>query len=131
MKTTAILSGNFSTGENAKGNFSGYNSKGERFFIFKQQMEGAGMAETKDVKYPFFALIAEREIETRDDAGELTGIMVKRTQATAVFKTMEECKVASNADAKLEIEIAEDLTTFATSKGFTTEQVNSLLNVSI
>lgn len=131
MKATTILSGNFSTGEGALGNFSGYNSSGQRIFIFKQQMEGVGFKETKDLKYPFFALMAEREIETRDDSGELTGTMVKRVQATAVFKTMDELITAKNSDAIIEIKSASALATEATTAGFDKEQVKALLEVSI
>jgi hypothetical protein len=131
MKATTILSGNFSTGENAQGNFSGYNQAGQRIFIFKQQMENVKMSETKDLKFPFFVLMNEREIETRDDAGELTGILAKRVQATAVFKTMDELITAKNSDAIIEIKSASALVTEATSAGMTKEQVNALLTVSI
>lgn len=131
MKATTILSGNFSTGDGALGNFSGYNSSGKRIFIFKQQMEGAGFKEDKDVKYPFFALMAEREIETRDDSGELTGVMVKRTQATAVFTTMDKLIEAKNSDAIIEIKSAAALATEATTAGLDKEQVKALLEVSL
>ena len=131
MKTTTILSGNFSKGEKSLGNFSGYNASGKRVFIFKEQMEGLGFKETKDLKYPFFALMDEREIETRDESGELTGTMVKRTQATAIFKTMEELITAKNSDAIIEIKCASELATVASTAGLTTDQVNAILEVSI
>ena len=131
MKATTILSGNFSAGDNAQGNFSGYNSQGQRIFIFKQQMEGLGFNEEKDVKYPFFALMTEREIETRDDSGELTGTMVKRVQATAIFKTMDELIDAKNSDAINEIKSASKLSSEASTAGLSKEQINALLDVSI
>lgn len=131
MRTTTILSGNFATGEGQKGNFSAYNSKGERIFIFKQQMEGAGFKETKDLKFPFFALINEREIDTRDDSGELTGVMVKRLQATAVFKTKEELVNASIADAEIEILSATKLATLAKESGLTEKQLDLIMAASI
>lgn len=131
MKATTILSGNFSTGDGALGNFSGYNASGKRIFIFKAQMEALGFKETKDLKLPFFALMDVREIETRDDSGELTGTMVKRTQATAIFKTMEELISAKNSDAIIEIKSASALATEATTAGLSKEQVNAILEVSI
>lgn len=130
-KATTILSGNFSTGDNAQGNFSGYNSKGERIFIFKQQMAGVGFNKEADVKYPFFVLTNEREIETRDESGELTGTMVKRVQATAVFTDRAKLIEAKNSDALLEIESSTALVTAATTAGLSKEQVTALLEVSI
>ena len=131
MKATTILSGNFSTGDNAQGNFSAYNSKGQRIFIFKTQMEGLGFTDDKTVKYPFFALMDERDIQTRDDSGEITDTMVKRLQATAVFKTMDELIAAKNSDAIIEIKSASSLSAIATTAGLSKEQVNALLEVSI
>lgn len=131
MKATTILSGNFSTGDGAVGNFSGYNSSGKRIFIFKAQMEGLGMETTAKLKFPFFALMDTREIETRDDSGELSGVMVERVQATALFKTMDELITAKNSDAIIEIKSASALATEATSSGLNAEQINAILEVSI
>ena len=94
-------------------------------------MEGLGFNEEKDVKYPFFALMTEREIETRDDSGELTGTMVKRVQATAIFKTMDELIDAKNSDAIIEIKSASKLSSEASTAGLSKEQINALLDVSI
>ena len=73
MKSTLITSGKFANGEGQRGNFTGYNAKGNRIFIHKAQMENLGWTKDSDVK-PFYALIEERDIQTRDVNGELTDV---------------------------------------------------------
>src|SRR6185369_10368286 len=102
-KSTQILSGNFSAGEGKKGNFTGYNAKGEKIFVHKAQMETLGFKENKDVK-PFYAVIGEREIATRDEDGQPTGKITKRVQALSVFPTSEALIKAVNSDAVLEMQ---------------------------
>lgn len=131
MRKTQILSGKFTTGEGQKGNYTAYNSKGERIFIHKNQMESLGWKADADVALPFFALIDERDIQTRDENGQLTDVLVKRLQALSIFKTDSALIAACNADAKLEIAAADDLKTMASSAGLTESQVNSLLAVAI
>lgn len=130
MKSTKILSGKFANGDGQKGNFTGYNSAGKRIFIHKAQMESIGMKDDKDFK-PFFALVDEREIQTRDVNGDLTDVLVKRLQALSVFKTQEELIDAVNADAKIEIAAALDLKATASTAGLTDAQLNSLLAAAI
>ena len=130
MKSTKILSGKFANGEGQKGNFTGYNAAGQRIFIHKAQMEALGWSKDADVK-PFYALVDEKDIQTRDANGELTDVLVKRLQALSVFKTQEELVDAVNSDAKIEIAAALDLKATATSAGLTDSQVNSLLSVAI
>ncbi len=130
MKQTQILSGKFSTGANAKGNFTGYNSAGEKIFIFKEQMATLGI--TTDVQanaQPFFALVATKEIPTRDENGELTTTMVNRLQATSVFKTRAEIIAAVNADALLALEAAGQLKAAATTAGLTESSLNAILDL--
>lgn len=130
MKTTKIVSGKFANGEGQKGNFTGYNAGGQRIFIHKAQMEALGWSKDADVK-PFYALVDEKDIQTRDANGELTDVLVKRLQALSVFKTQEELIDAVNSDAKIEIAVALDLKATATSAGLTDSQVNNLLAVAI
>ncbi len=130
MKSTKILSGKFANGEGQKGNFTGYNAKGQRIFIHKAQMEALGWAKDADVQ-PFYALVDEKDIQTRDANGELTDVLVKRLQALSVFKTQEELVDALNADAKIEVAAALDLKATASSAGLTDTQLNSLLAVAI
>jgi len=126
MKSTKIVTGKFANGDNQKGNFTGYNASGKRIFIHKAQMESLGYKTDADVK-PFFALVDEREIQTRDANGELTDVLVKRLQAMSCFKTEAELVDAVNADAKIDIAIALDLKATAGSAGLTESQLNSLL----
>lgn len=125
-----ILSGNFSKGEKSKGNFSGYDSEGNRIFIFKAQMESLSMTKDADFK-PFYALVANRPIQTRDAEGELTDVLVDRLQATAVFKTEAELFNAKNSSERLRIGAMVDLQKTASSAGLTDSQVKALLEVAI
>lgn len=123
-----ILSGNFSKTD--KANFSGYDAEGTRIFISKAQMTGVGIEKDADVK-PFYALIAEREIATRDDKGEITDTMVKRLQATSVFLTEAELFNAKNSAARLAMGAAVDLQKSATAAGLSQTQLDAVLNASI
>ena len=130
MKSTKILSGKFANGEGQKGNFTGYNSKGERIFIHKTQMESIGMKADADFK-PFFALTDEKEIQTRDLNGDLTEVLVARLQALSVFKTIAELLEAENSDFELNVASTNYRKSIATSAGLSDSQVASILEVSI
>lgn len=130
MNNTKILSGKFATGDGQLGNFTGYNAKGQRIFVHKAQMDSIGMTDDKSFK-PFFAIIGEREIATRDANGDLTDVMVVRTQALSVFKTQEDLIDATNADAKLTIAAASDLKSAASSSGLSDAAIDALLTASI
>jgi hypothetical protein len=125
-----ILSGNFSKAEGSKGNFSGYDSEGVRIFIHKAQMEGLGITKDADVK-PFYALVAERDIQTRDIDGNLTDVLTKRLQATAVFKTEGELYNAKNSSARLQLGAMLDLQKTASAQGLSESQVNALLSTAV
>ncbi len=126
-RKTAIVSGNFSSGEKSKGNFSGYNSDGERVFINKQQMANIGWTKNEDVVFPFYAIVDTKEIQTRDADGKLTETKAERLQALSIYKTSQELVNASNADSKLEIASKIDLMQTATASGLPQDVVNSLL----
>lgn len=130
MKSTKILSGKFANGEGQQGNFTGYNSKGERIFIHKNQMESIKMSKDEDFK-PFFALIDEKEIQTRDANGEITDVMVKRMQALSIFLTMEELMSAENSDFEISIASAKHKASLASTSGLSETQIDALLAVSI
>ena len=104
-----INSGNFS--EN--GNFSAYNTKGERIHIHKRQMEALGYKPGDTVQYPFFTIVNNKTYGARLDAsgnpipyadGKLT---MTRATATAVFKTKEDYINAFVLDKVLEAEVAQ------------------------
>jgi hypothetical protein len=129
-KSTQILSGKFSAGEGKKGNFTGYNAKGEKIFVHKAQMETLGFKENKDVK-PFFAVIGEREIQLVDDNNEPTGKTAMRTQALSVFKDSKSLIEAVNSDAVLELQAKAALKAEATSVGLSEKALSALLEASI
>ena len=131
MRSTTIIRGRFANGEGQKGNFTGYNTKAEQIFIHKSVMAEQGWKEDKDVPKQFYALIDEKEIQTRDENGELTDVLVKRLSATAIFKEEADLINAVNADARLEVAIKQDLKAIATSAGLTEASMKSLLEVAI
>lgn len=130
MKQTLITAGNFA-GKDSKGNFSGYNPAGERIFINKKAMESLGWTKDSDVKYPFFAIVGEREFNTLDENGELTDKTFKRLQALSVYGTKEAMIQAYNAEASLEIEAKVALATTAKSSGLTEKAVEALLAAAV
>lgn len=130
MKSTKILSGKFANAEGQKGNFTGYNSAGERIFIHKSQMETIKMKADADFK-PFFALTDEKDIQTRDANGELTDTTVKRLQALSVFTTLEELMSAENSDFELKIASNKYRNNLASTSGLNEAQINALMEVSI
>lgn len=127
MKTKTITSGNFS----ANGNFSGYDASGERWFVHGRAMESLGMKEDKDLVFPLYAIVTEREIQSRDENGDLSDTMVIRKQATAIFKTVGELVSAKNADIALEIAIKADLEATVSKSGLSESSVKALLEASI
>jgi hypothetical protein len=103
-----INSGNFS----ANGNFSGYNTKGERIFIHKRQMDALGITKNEEFKQ-FFAIVENKTYGARLDAsgnpiayadGKTT---MTRATATAVFKTKEDYINAHVLDRVLDAEVAQ------------------------
>ena len=127
MKTKTFTSGNFS----ANGNFSGYDSGNVRWFVHGRAMESLGMKEDKDLVFPLYAIVTEREIQSRDENGELSDTMVIRKQATAIFKTIEELVKAKNADMALEIAIKADLEAIVSKSGLSDSSIKALLEASI
>lgn len=125
-----ILGGNFSKGDNAKGNFTGKDSEGQKVFIFKAQMESLGIKTDADFK-PFYALVIENEIQTRDADGNISEVTAKRTEATSVFKTEEELFKAKNSSARLKIGATLDLQKTASSAGLNEVDMQTLLSAVI
>jgi hypothetical protein len=130
MKSTKILSGKFANGVGQQGNFTGYNTKGERIFIHKTQIESIGIKTDADFK-PFFALVDNKPIATRDVNGDLTDVMVDRMQALSIFKTMEDLLSAENSDYEMSVASANYRKSIATTAGLSEADVKSLLTLSI
>lgn len=104
-----INSGNFS----GNGNFSAYNTKGERIHIHSRQMAALGYKAGDTVQYPFFVIAENKTYGARLDAdgkpipyadGKLT---MTRATATAIFKTKQEYIDAFVLDKTLEAEVAQ------------------------
>jgi hypothetical protein len=129
MRQTQILSGKFSSGEGRKGNFSGYNAAGERIFFHKSQMEALGFNTDKDITFPFYALVDNKPMKTRDEDGKITDVLTDRLQALSVFKTAAELTAAVNADFALNLDAAKARKEMATAAGLNESSVNALLEL--
>ena len=127
MRQTQILSGKFASGDKQQGNFTGYNAGGERIFIHKSQMGSVGFNTSEDVKFPFYALIDSKPIQTRDANGEITEVVVDRLQALSVFTTADALTSAVNADYALTLSSAKARKEMATAAGLNETSVNALL----
>lgn len=130
MKQTLITAGNFA-GADSKGNFSGYNPAGQRIFINKKAMESLGWTKDADVKYPFYAIVGEREFNTLDENGEPTDKTFTRLQALSVYGKKEDMITAFNSEAALAIEAKVALATTAKSSGLTEKAVDALLAAAV
>lgn len=131
MKNFAIHSGNFS----ANGNFSGYTALGERLFIHKTQMNGLGWTANEQVKFPFYAIGAEKMIGQLDANGQPavnadgTAVQVARLQALSIFPTKEAMISAHVDTATLDIEIKSAVKQSATAAGLSEQAIDSLLQL--
>ena len=126
---TEILSGSFTSGEGKKGNFTAYNENGERIFIHKRTMESLGFNTNADIKFPFYAIIDEKEIQTLDKNGELSDTLVKRLQALSIFKTEDEMLDASTSSERFAIKAKARVQSVAKASGLTESAIDSLLSV--
>jgi hypothetical protein len=129
MKSTTIISGNFSAGKNSKGNFTGYNASGQQIFISKAMINNIGIVADKDFKTPIYALIGERIITPNDENGNPMP-PVARLQAFSVYKTSAELIAAKTADLTLEIEERKVIEDAVTSADLSEASVNALLSAS-
>ena len=132
MNTLAIVSGNFSSGEKAQGNYTGYTALGKKVFIFKRQMESLGWSSNEDIQYPFYAVAEEKTIgkldanrnPMLDEAGN--PVTTQRLQATSVFTTKDAIINACVEEYTLGAEIKEQVAKVGKSKGLSDAVVNSL-----
>lgn len=137
MNSYRIISGAFTTGEGAQGNFSGYTALGKRIHIFKRQMEALGYTADnaptgKD--FPLFVIAEEKLIPKLDKnrqpltdptTGEqLTSV---RLTATAVFKDKDAIVDACTEEATLGAEIKDSITKAVSSKGLSQSVIDRLM----
>lgn len=131
MKSQTVFSGNFATGEGQLGNYSAYPEDGVRLHIPKKLMENNGWTKNEEVKFPFFVLVNEREIDTRDEEGNLTGVLVKRKQVTAIFTDINKLVEAKTASKRVDILCAQSLKSAVETAGLTVDELRSLTTTSI
>lgn len=133
MKNYVITSGSFTEA----GNFSGYNALGERVHFHKRQMEALKWVKNEDVKYPFYAIGAVKQIGQLDENNDPklnsdgTPILVDRLTALSAFATKAELVAAHVDNSTLEIEIKGAIATTAKSAGLNEKAVEMLLAASV
>ena len=133
MKNYVINNGQFT----ANGNFSGYTALGERVHIFGRQMSALGWAKQDDVKFPFYAIGTTKQISQLDTNGKPlvnadgTPVTADRLTALSAFKSRDEIKQAHADAALLDIEIAQEIRTQASSAGLSQQAVDALANAAI
>lgn len=116
----------------ANGNFSGYTALGQRVHFHKRQMESLGWATNEQVKFPFYSIAEDKEIGQLDGNGQPlmdnNGVAVtsKRLTALSAFTTRDSIKQAHADNALLDIEIAQEIKSQASSAGLTDSAINAL-----
>ena len=133
MNSLTIVAGNFSAGENAQGNYTGYTALGKKVFIFKRQMNALGFTTDSEVKFPLYAVASVRKINKLDknrlpildDAGN--AVTEDRLQATALFETKDALVNACIDEATLDADIKEGIAKHASSKGLSQATIDSLV----
>jgi hypothetical protein len=127
-KNYVINNGSFTT----NGNFSGYTALGERVHFHKRQMESLGWAKNEDVKFPFYSIATIKQIGQLDASGkpllnELSlPVTADRLTALSAFKSRDEIKQAHADASLLDIEIAQEIKSQASSAGLSDETIRAL-----
>ena len=127
MKNYVINNGSFT----AQGNFSGYTAMGERIHMYARQMSSLGWEANEDVKYPFYAIAKEKEIEPLGTDGKPSGEKSMRLTALSVFKTKGDITTARSEAALLDIEITKSIQEQAEKVGISQDVLDVLLSASI
>ena len=130
-KNYVINNGSFT----ANGNFSGYTALGERVHLHKRQMEALEWKANTDVKFPFYVIATIKQIGQLGADGKAvldasTGLPATSDRLTALsaFKTRDEIKQAHADAALLDVEIAQEIKTQASSAGLSDATVMALAN---
>lgn len=128
MKNYVINNGAFT----ASGNFSGYTAMGERVHIYGRQMASCSWEADEDVKFPFYCLAVEKEIEPFGADGKTpSGTTVKRLTATSVFTTVEALAEAKGATVLVEARVNNIIAKEAVAAGLSEASIADLLSVAI
>lgn len=129
-KNYVINNGSFT----ANGNFSGYTALGERVHLHKRQMEALEWRANTDVKFPFYVIATIKQIgQLGTDGKPVVGenglpVTSDRLTALSAFKTRDEIKQAHADAALLDVEIAQEIKTQASSAGLSDATVMALAN---
>ena len=128
-KNYVINNGNFT----ANGNFSGYTALGDRVHFHKRQMDSLGWSKNEDIKFPFYSIAKMTQIGQLDTSGKplmdaLSGLPVTADRLTALsaFKSRDEIKQAHADASLLDIEIAQEIKSQATTAGLSDEMIKAL-----
>lgn len=127
-KNYVINNGSFT----ANGNFSGYTALGERVHLHKRQMEALEWKANADVKFPFYVIATIKQIGQLGADGkavlDANGLPLTSDRLTALsaFKTRDEIKQAHADAALLDVEIAQEIKTQASSAGLSEATVQAL-----
>ena len=127
MKNYVINNGAF-TGQ---GNFSGYTAMGERVHVYARQMASLGWEANEDVKFPFYCIGAEKEIEPLGTDGKPTGEKAIRLTALSVFKNKADITLARSESIMLDVEINKSIAEQAEKVGISQEVLDTLLAAAI
>ncbi len=127
MKNYVINNGGFT----AAGNFTGYTAMGERVHIYARQMAANNWEADEDVKFPFYCLAIEKEIQPFDANGKPTGETVKRLTATSVFLTVDALAEAKGATILVEAKVNKLIAEEAVAAGLSEAAVADLLSVAV
>jgi hypothetical protein len=128
MKNYVINNGSFT----ANGNFSGYTALGERVHIYARQMAANNWEADEDVKFPFYCLAVEKEIQPFGADGKTpTGETVKRLTATSVFITVEALAEAKGATVLVEARVNNIIAKEAVAAGLSEATIADLLSVAV
>ena len=126
-KNFVIINGNWTE----EGNYSGYDTLGQRVHIYARQMESLGFK--KGDKVPQLFCVGEVKSYTRtDDQGkEIPGSEFNRLTALSVFKTKDELVGAHIASKSIDAEVRKALKTQAVEAGLTDAEIAEMLQAAI
>jgi hypothetical protein len=140
MKKVEIISGNFATGEENQGNFNGYDSDGQRYFISKRLLSSHKWEKDADVKFPFWAKVGVKQINQlvnpKDPNSDLVmkdgvPVVVDRLQVLSIFKSEQELIDHEVNKASLDIKIQAGVKAAASTAGLSDKSIEALLLASV
>ena len=125
MKNLTIVSGNFSTGENSKGNFTGKAELGQKVFIFKEALEDLGITAKKPFDFTKGSLyvIADTMTYEREEDGSSYTVL----EALRVFNNEDAIKQAHINANRLNVDIQSEIKQAASAAGLSQTELAMIL----